>query len=133
MMKTNWVVFAAFVLFLPVMGFAKPKMTVELVAESHIDSNGLGQRIFILLPDGSHATAECWLEMHSSCGIDPFRPEKRIQKSCHSAREHIATCYVGETYYATRKGNDITIYAANGGRTYHITGSWDTFEDGYLP
>lgn len=114
---------------LPISGYAKPKMVVQLVAES-TDSSALGERIFIVLPDGSHATAECWLGMHSSCGIDAFRPEKRITKSCHSASSQLAAdCYVGETYYATRKGNDITIYAANGERIYHITGSWDSFED----
>ena len=114
----------------PIAGYAKPKMIVQLVAES-IDSSALFQSIFVVLPDGSHAVAGC-RTLEGSCGIDSFRPEKRIAKGCHSKEEPIATCYAGETYYATRKGNYITIYAANGARVYHITGSWDSFEDGYV-
>jgi hypothetical protein len=130
-MKRAALLFLVLAVGLPANGYAKPKITIQLVAESYIGSSGLGQRVFIVLPDGSHATAECWLGLHSSCGVDSFRPEKRVTKSCHSAQEPIATCYVGEVYYATRKGNDLTIYAANGKRVYHVTGSWDSFEDGY--
>jgi TPR repeat protein len=114
-------------------GLAKPKITVQLAAES-FDSSGLFEKIFIVLPDGSHATAECWTGVQRSCVIDSFAPEKRIKKDCFSQREHIqATCYVGQAYYASRKVNDITIYSPNGERVYHIIGSWSSFEEGYLP
>lgn len=114
-------------------GFAKPKMTVQLIAES-FGSSGFSRNIFIVLPDGSHATAECWTRIQHVCDIDSFAPEKRIKKNCFSQREHIqATCYVGEAYYASRRMNDITIYSPNGERVYHITGSWYSFAEGYLP
>jgi hypothetical protein len=128
-MKRLWILIVLVAVFVPVGGFAKPKMTVQLVAD-FVNVQGLRQNIFIVLPDGSHATAECWT-MHPDCGIDSFTPEKRIKKPCVSKdRSFQANCYASESYYATRKVNDITIYAANGARVYHITGSWDSFEDG---
>jgi hypothetical protein len=112
-------------------GFAKPRMTVQLIGMS-IASSGLYQDIYLILPDGSHAAARCWT-MQPACGIDPFAPEKRVKKACFVQDPHIdATCYFRESYYATRKVNDITIYAANGGRIYHITGSWDSFQESAL-
>jgi TPR repeat protein len=113
-------------------GFAKPRMAVQLAAQAS-DTSGIFQDIFVVLPDGTHATAQCWT-MHPGCGIDSFAPEKRIGRNCFSKQKRIqAICYVGESYYATRRVNDVTIYAANGERVYHIVGSWDSFEEGYLP
>jgi hypothetical protein len=120
------------VLLLPIGAYAKPKMTVQLVAEG-FDASGLIQAIYVVLPDGSHATANC-ATTQPTCGIDSFAPEKRVKTSCFSARESVdAFCYTKEFYSATRKVNDITIYAANGTRVYHITASWDSFKEGALP
>lgn len=125
--------------FLPVLSFAKPKppkMTVQLYAE-RIVTNGIPTIIdvFLVLPDGSKAIGHC-LQMigGSPCHVDSFVPEKRVVQDCVDAKQTIqASCFTNETYYADRSGNEITVYGENGKVTYHITGSWDSFELGKLP
>jgi hypothetical protein len=87
----------------------------------------------LVLPDGSHAKGHC-MTGTGSCIVEPFAPEKRAADACKdvSSRQKDMTygkatlteCTLDEQYYADRNVNDITLYGAKGGVTYHIVGSW---------
>ena len=82
---------------------------------------------FLILSDGSHATATCFEAPGTSpCEIEAFAAEKRVKVPCDSAKIKgvFTTCYQSERYEGDRKNNDITLRTGNGKVTYHITGSW---------
>ena len=128
------------VLGVPMFGSEKPKpqppkIVVQLYAQT-IFSNPYGSlvRVYLGLPDGSRGMATCSSYLgNPTCTVDAFAPEKRITGDCVDSKHTIqAICITSEFYYATRAGNDLTLYAANGPITYHLTGSWDSFEAGTL-
>jgi hypothetical protein len=112
-----------------------PKMVVQLYAQ--VVSSGITQSVdvYVVLPDGSRAVGHCFWSMGGSpCVVDPFAPEKRVVQNCIPPdRQFQAQCITSEIYYADRKINDLTLYAANGKVTYHITGSWTEFTLGRVP
>lgn len=128
-------VYLSFLLLLPSVVFAKPKMTVKLVAE---DISTVGTmaiiNVYVVLPDGTHASGHCTTTGPRQCIIDPFAPEKRVATSCSSSALHIqARCFSSEVYFADRRINDLTIHAANGAVTFHIDGTWDSFQPSNIP
>jgi hypothetical protein len=125
----------------PLLGSGKPKpeppkLVVQLYAQTVL-SNTYGSlvRVYLGLPDGSRGTGTCSSYMGKpTCTVDAFVPEKRVIQDCVDSKHTTqAICITNESYYATRIGNDLTLYAANGPITYHLTGSWDSFEAGRLP
>lgn len=111
----------------------KPKMIVQLQAQS-IGAGGLITDVYLILEDGSYAKATCLMGIGRPCQLDPFRPEKRSIVNCLPPDNSFqAMCFQRESYYADRKVNDITIYAANGPVSFHIVGPWQPFHAGELP
>jgi hypothetical protein len=110
-----------------------PKMVVQLYAQQIVAADLEIIQVYLVLPDGSRAEAICSFQT-DGCMLDPFTPEKRESGNCLPPDKSFqATCYANEMYYADRKANDITLYGAKGGVTYHITGSWTEFVAGTLP
>jgi hypothetical protein len=103
-------------------------MTVQLVAQNVAEDHGVEMAdVYLVLPDGSHAFGHCITILGPPCVVESFAPEKRVTQACtgQSGGNHMpAICFWKELYSADRRGNDITLYGANGAVTYHITGSW---------
>lgn len=109
-----------------------PKETVVLVGEG-IAGSGIITDLYLILPDGSQAQADCIITF-KSCTLEPFHPEKRVGKPCYEvATESIVSCFEMESYYADRVGNNITLYGAAGGVTFHIKRAWESLTLGAPP
>jgi hypothetical protein len=136
-------------LFVTTVNARKPKPQVQLYGDSY---ESIGENVydenhkvvdvkapfmfsysaFLILPDGSHASALCMAHvgtttMSAPCTISPFAAEKRVTVPCDLLKElqaKEAKCYKSEWYEFERKNNDITLSTAQGKVTYHITGSW---------
>ena len=121
---------------LPLAGFGKPKMAVQLYAQRVEYSAGMQFAwIYVIFPDGSQARAACSTTIYGQpCVVDPFKAETRVSKPCFDSGHTVqATCLYNELYSADRRGNDLMLYGQNGKVAYHIDGSWDTFVVGTLP
>jgi hypothetical protein len=119
-MKMLMLLAAVLPMAFPVPVYAKPKIGQDVVRQgpdmTFVD-------IFLILPDGTHARAQCmWFGGIRPCLIDAFQAEKRIVEPCEVNGP--TRCFRNEVYYADRRSNDLTIYAANGKQEYHIIGSW---------
>ena len=115
----------------PVLIWAKkpPKQIVVLVGRG-FSGSGLITHLYLLLPDGSRADASCVMGMRS-CELEPFHPERRVETPCYEeATEVIASCFVQEAYYADRVANNLIIYGATGGVTFHIDRAWGALKPG---
>lgn len=69
---------------------------------------------YLILPDGSHALASCGQTMAGPpCLIEAFVAEKRVKVPCDlikvDTKGLTRECYPLESYWAERKGNDITL------------------------
>lgn len=113
----------------------KPSMRVTLVAHD-IDAIGplVVYRVFVILPDGSHAVASCDTFGPKECRVEPFAPEHRQSSPCYATSPKAqAMCEKDEVYGADRTINDLVIFGAIGPVTYHIDGTWDSFSPTYAP
>jgi hypothetical protein len=114
---------------IPAAAAHKPKMVVQLYGESYSTPvAGMGEyAAYLILPDGSHATAICMLGPGTApCMIEPFVAEKRVKVSCDLMKGSTKSvvCYQSELYEAERKNNDITLRTGSGRVKYHVLGSW---------
>lgn len=122
-------------LLIPACAYAADKFKVQVVESSstlNISPNGDGTahvfgEVFakVILPNGDHASLMC---AEKRCAlIEPVAPEKMNPKSedCYTVgNQHTCTKHDLGEYWATRKGNWLTIDAPNGKLTFKITGSW---------
>jgi hypothetical protein len=131
-------VWGAFAMLVCIPAIAKPKPAKMVVTLHQQGVSEMGYvevvDVLLILPDGSHAKGHCITAEGASCLVESFAPEKRVVGACKdvSSRQHddthpkgtLTECTLDENYYADRKVNDITLYGAKGGVTYHIVGSW---------
>jgi hypothetical protein len=106
----------------------KPKMVVQVYAvDWHFESLIEIVDAYLILPDGTHVHGTCMSGFDSPCVPESFTPEKRSPAACSKTegKPNAQHCVYQENYYADRKGNDLTLYAANGKVTFHIVSSWD--------
>ena len=79
----------------------------------------------VILPNGDHASLMCG---NKRCAlIKPITPEKmspNATECSHLESQFTCTTHNLGEYWATRKGNWLTIEAPNGKLTFEITGSW---------
>lgn len=105
----------------------KPKMIVELHALDYWFS-GILENVdaYLILPDGTHLHGICFKGLETEpCIPESFKPERRALDVCaETADKKKEHCAYQENYYADRKGNELTLYAANGKVTYKIVSSW---------
>ena len=117
--------------------YAKPKMTVTLVAEGTVPNPGSSLvtiNAFFILSDGTRVIGHCSTSGPEICIIEPFAAEKRKKTECFFESLGIqAMCYGAEAYPADRKVNKLTVYGAMGGATFHIDGTWDNLKPGLMP
>lgn len=134
-MRRAWIVLAMLACVPAIAKPKPPKMVVTLHMEGISESGGVEVvDVQLVLPDGSHAKGHCIAVADYTCIVEPFAPEKRAVDACKdvSSRQKDMTygkatlteCTLDEQYYADRNVNDITLYGAKGGVTYHIVGSW---------
>ena len=113
-------------------GKKSPRFVIQVVAQGS-DKTAMIQSLYLILPDGSHATATCVIT-NGKCGLESFAPEKRKTFACGSQDSQstyiFKTCFPAEAFYASREGNDLTIIGASGPKVYHIDGSFDDSELG---
>jgi hypothetical protein len=109
-----------------------PRFVIQVGAQGS-DKTGMIQSLYLILPDGSHATATCVITT-GKCGLESFAPEKRKTFACGSQYSQstyiFKTCFAAEAFYASCEGNDLTIIGASGRKVYHIDGSFDDSELG---
>jgi hypothetical protein len=112
--------------------YASDRFKVQVVETSGMittTAHGISTATYakVILPSGDHADLYCG-DLDKHCAkIDPIAPEKM--------RPDATTCFtqgdqtlcttrdVGD-FWASRKGNMLTIEAPNGKLTFKITGSW---------
>ena len=123
-------------LLVPVCAYGAGRFKVQVVESSSmttIASTGAGTgKLFVdifakvILPNGDHASLMC---VEKQCAlIEPITPEKMNpskSENCFTlGSQHTCTQQDLGEYWATRKGNWLTIEAPNGKLTFKITGSW---------
>ncbi|MGA7886471.1 MAG: hypothetical protein WCA44_12070 [Acidobacteriaceae bacterium] len=108
-----------------------PVIIVQAVARD-VDSSGIFEDLYLILPDGSHAIAQCD-NLKRECGVESWAPEKRKETKCHSEAVPYAWCFAPEAFRASRRNNDLWIGGPNGVFHYTVTGSWDGFDPGFAP
>jgi hypothetical protein len=110
---------------------AAEKFKVQVTECSDMTTISADGRLFldifakVILPNGDHASLMCGDKRCAK--IEPLAPEKSSPDAtkCFSlGSQHTCTTYNMGEYWATREGNWLTIYAANGKLTFKITGSW---------
>jgi hypothetical protein len=96
-------------------------MVEELYALDTTISNGIAQvDAYLVLPDSTHAHGVCTdILGETLCTPEPVNAEKRAPNACTGTH-----CVYHEKYPADRKGNDITLHAANGKVAFHIQDFW---------
>jgi hypothetical protein len=100
----------------------KEKMVVQLYAVDTSHNGGLLQvTAYLILPDGTHAKGICMTTPYEKrpCIVESFKPEARKPDQCEGNH-----CVYKENYKAERKGNDVTLFAANGKVVFHVESSW---------
>lgn len=109
---------------------AAQRFKVQVVETSSMSSNANGMlhaNVFakVILPNGDHASLLCG---NKRCAlIKPIAPEKmnpNATECSHLGNQFNCTTHDLGEYWATRKGNWLTIEAPNGKLTFEITGSW---------
>jgi hypothetical protein len=108
---------------------AKPRPVVQVLATGS-DPSGMIEYLFLILPDGSHAEANCGM-ITCRLGLESFHPEKRKTFRClpdGSTYSLINCLTIPESFYSDRKGNDLIIYGGSGAKVYHISGTWEKLE-----
>jgi hypothetical protein len=110
--------------------YAAERFHVQVVENSSMTTTTDG-RLFVdifakvILPNGDHANLMCG---NKRCAlIKPIAPEKMspdATKCFRLGNQFSCTTYNLGEYWATRKGNWLTIEAPNGKLTFEITGSW---------
>lgn len=127
-MKRVLCALALIMLCYPAKAAKKPKMVVELYAlDWQFESMVETVDAYLILPDGTHVQGMCADALGDHpCNPESFHPEKRLPAACTRAtdKKNAQHCIYQENYYADRKGNDLTLYAANGKVTFHIVSSW---------
>lgn len=123
-------------LLIPVCAYSADRFKVQVVESSSMTTiapTGAGTgKLFVdifakvILPNGDHASLMC---AEKRCAqIEPIDPEKMSStksEDCYAlGNQHICTQHDLGEYWATRKGNWLTIEAPNGKLTFKITGSW---------
>jgi hypothetical protein len=120
-----------FALFLAnICAYAADRFKVQVIESSSMTTI-TDRRMFVdvfakvILPNGDHASLMCG---DKTCAtIEPIAPEKMspdATKSFTLGSQHTITTYNLGEYWATRKGNWLTIEAPNGKLTFKIVGSW---------
>jgi len=108
----------------------KQKMNVEMVAyDVQVDGSPLFLHhvdAYFVFPDGTriHGTCMSGIGSDVSCEPESWTPEKRTANQCQVTNKDSKRCTYQERYYAERKLNDLTIWAANGRIVYHLKDSW---------
>lgn len=111
--------------------FAAEKFKVQVIETSDLTTTSADGRLFldvfakVILPNGDHADLKCGDKRCAK--IKPLAPEKLSPDSTKCFRlgnQFSCTTYNLGEYWATRKGNWLTIEAPNGKLTFEITGSW---------
>lgn len=109
---------------------AAQRFEVQVVETSSMSTTGNGvlyANVFakVILPNGDHASLMCG---NKRCAlIKPIVPEKMSPNATecyHLGNQFTCTTRDLGEYWATRKGNRLTIEAPNGKLTFEITGSW---------
>ena|ERR1039458_1760701 len=110
--------------------YAADRFKVQVIETSSLTTTTDG-RLFldifakVILPNGDHASLMCG---DKRCAlIKPLIPEKMSPDSTKCSRlgnQFSCTTYNLGEYWATRKGNWLTIEAPNGKLSFEITGSW---------
>lgn len=107
-----------------------PNMSIQLVGEQwYIPPQPPAIMFFLVLPDGAHATATCFIPQVQGmkpCGVEAFAAEKRETHSCVAPNGSQASCFAEEFYKANRTGNDLVVYSGNGASYMNIVGKWET-------
>jgi len=109
---------------------ASERFQVQVVENSSMTTTTDGRlflNIFakVILPNGDHASLMCGDKRCAQ--IKPIVPEKMspdATKCFRLGNQFTCTTYNLGEYWATRKGNWLTIEAPNGKLTFEITGSW---------
>lgn len=110
--------------------YAAERFKVQVVETSDLTTTIDGRislDIFakVILPNGDHASLMCGDKRCAK--IKPLVPEKMSPDSTKCFRlgnQFSCTTYNLGEYWATRKGNWLTIEAPNGKLAFEITGSW---------
>lgn len=110
--------------------YAAERFKVQVVETSDLTTTTDGRislDIFakVILPNGDHASLMCGDKRCAK--IKPLVPEKMSPDSTKCSRlgnQFSCTTYNLGEYWATRKGNWLTIEAPNGKLSFEITGSW---------
>jgi hypothetical protein len=110
--------------------YAAERFKVQVVETSDLTTTTDGRislDIFakVILPNGDHASLMCGDKRCAK--IKPLAPEKMSPDSTKCSRlgnQFSCTTYNLGEYWATRKGNWLTIEAPNGKLSFEITGSW---------
>jgi hypothetical protein len=110
--------------------YAAERFQVKVVETSSVTTT-TNDRIFgnvfakVILPNGDHASLMCG---DKRCAlIKPQVPEKMSPDATECSRlgnQFTCTTHNLGEYWATRKGNWLTIEAPNGKLTFEISGSW---------
>lgn len=126
--KSLWPLFL--VVFLPQRCLQAQKMkieVVEMVSYVRVDPNLLTIHISakIILPEGVHATISCTASSRNySCWkIESFAPEKMPPDSEKCDGDICTTRNLGY-FTATRKGNELTVFAPREKLKFTVDGSW---------
>jgi len=111
--------------------FAADKFKVQVAEASSMTTTSANGTVFfdvfakVVLPNGDHASLMCG---NKRCAlIKPAAPEKMDPNATECSRvgnQFTCTTHDLGEYWATRKGNWLTIEAPNGKLTFEITGSW---------
>src|ERR1039458_6064043 len=110
---------------------AAEKFKVQVTECSDMTTISADGRLFldifakVILPNGDHASLMCGDKRCAK--IEPLIPEKMSPDSTKCSRlgnQFSCTTYNLGEYWATRKGNWLTIEAPNGKLSFEITGSW---------
>ena len=107
----------------------KPKMVVQMAAYDYTWNPAFAAETidaYFILPDGTHVHGTCISDSMDKprCEPESWTPEKRNPAQCQETGKNAKRCTYQETYYAERKVNDLTIWAANGKIVYHLKDSW---------